>query len=200
VADLVVPLVYSIMAQQSYEVFRSYKDSLSAETREDHAWVVARLFYLGVKLHRPCIAKRLGQNIDRYLTVPSLRGRPGPHPFSQMVIDTGLIDAGAPRLVAAPTAKSDDRRVSGDQFLMTPGDVDMTGEHVLILDDSWTTGSHTQSASLTLRGRGTKYVSVMVTSRVLRPGYADNASFIKNRLHGRDYDSRICPVTGGDCP
>jgi hypothetical protein len=61
VADLVVPLVYSIMAQQSYEVFRSYKDSLSAETREDHVWVIARLFYLGVKRHRPGIAKRVGR-------------------------------------------------------------------------------------------------------------------------------------------
>jgi hypothetical protein len=78
---------------------------------------------------RYCEAGR-AQNIDRYLTVPSLRGRQGTHPFSQMVIDTGLIDAAAPRLVAAPAAKSDDRRVSGHQFLMAPGDVDMTGEHV----------------------------------------------------------------------
>jgi hypothetical protein len=41
-------------------------------------------------------------------------------------------------------------------------------------------------------------VSVLVVSRYLRPGYGHNAEFIKKRLQ-RDYNPRICPVTGGDC-
>ena len=67
---------------------------------------------------------------------------------------------------------------------------------MLLLDDTWTSGSRTQSAALTLRRCGAAYVSVLVIGRYLKPG--PNAEFIKTRLHG-DYDPYRCPVTGGGC-
>jgi orotate phosphoribosyltransferase len=71
--------------------------------------------------------------------------------------------------------------------------------HVMILDDTWTTGSRTQSAALALRRYGARYVTVMVISRYLRPRFDNNAEFITARLRP-DYSPDICPVTGGDCP
>ena len=68
-----------------------------------------------------------------------------------------------------------------------------------VLDDTWTTGSRSLSAALALHDAGADHVSVMVVGRWLSPTFVNNAEFIKTRLQ-RDYDPRICPVTGGDCP
>ena len=90
------------------------------------------------------------------------------------------------------------RIISGSQFEIVPKR-SLSGEHVLVLDDTWTTGSRTQSAALTLHDAGADHVSVMVIGRWLSQTYGGNAEFIKTRLR-RDYNPRICPVTGGDCP
>lgn len=198
IADLVAPLAYCIEGEQSYEVFRGYKDSRYPAVRERHMEVIERMLFLAFISHRRCIVRRIGQNIDHYMAVPSLRGRTGIHPFAQLMAYAGLTQH-SPQLAAAPGPKSDDRITSANQFVLST-DVDFSGKHVLIIDDTWTTGSHTQSAALTLRKHRASYVSVMTMARYLRPSFANNAAFIKNRLNGRDYDPNICPVTGGNCP
>lgn len=197
IADLVVPLTYSIEGQQSYQVFRGYKDHPTAAVRAKHTWIIERLLFLGFVHHKRCIDRRVGAKVDRYLGIPSLSGRNGPHPFMQRTNELGLTHE-SPRLIAAPGATSA-RILSADQFALVPQDLDLSGRHVLIFDDTWTQGSRTQSAALQLRRHGAKHVSVMVMSRYLRPSYGNNAEFIRTRL-GRDYDPTICPVTGGDCP
>jgi hypothetical protein len=200
IADLVVPLAYCIESQQSYEVFRGYKDNFFANVRAKHMWVLERLLFLGVVYHKRCIDKRIGAKVDAYVAVPSLSGRTNPHPFVQKTTDFGLTNDSL-RLVPGPSAVATSSRiVSADQFRIHPDSADLTEKHVLVLDDTWTTGSNTQSAALALRRHGAKYVSVMVMGRYLVPGYGQNAAFIKERLHGRDYSPDICPVTGGDCP
>ena len=104
--------------------------------------------------------------------------------------------APTPALVRSPAA-SRERIVGASQFVVQPTGTDLTGEHVLLLDDTWTSGSRTQSAALTLRRQGAAHVSVLVIGRYLKPG--PHAEFISTRLD-RDYDPRRCPVTGGECP
>ncbi|OJZ75699.1 hypothetical protein BRW65_03960 [Mycobacterium paraffinicum] len=196
IADLVVPLTYGIEGEQSHFLVRHYKDDQDAAVRQRLTVVMNRLLFLGIVMHEPCIERKIGQPVDRRLAVPSLSGRSGVHPFIEMT--TNMHATGpSPLLVPAPGASSA-RIVSASQFNLAP-ETDLTGEHVLILDDTWTRGSRTQSAALALRRYGAKYVSVMVVSRYLKPSYDENAKFIKERLR-RDYDPYICPVTGGDCP
>jgi hypothetical protein len=90
------------------------------------------------------------------------------------------------------------RVVSASKFEIVPKR-SLRGQHILVLDDTWTTGSNTQSAALTLRQAGAQHVTVMVVGRWLSQTYGNNAEFIKTRLR-HDYDPGICPVTGGDCP
>ena len=75
----------------------------------------------------------------------------------------------------------------------------LDAQHVLILDDVWTTGSNAQSAALAARRAGAAAVSVMVVGRWLNHDRRVTADFIKTRL-ARDYDPDICPVAGGKCP
>jgi hypothetical protein len=196
IADLVVPLTYGIEGEQSHFLIRHYKDDQDAAVRQRLTVVMSRLLFLGIVLHEACIEKQVGQKVDRRIAVPSLSGRRGIHPFVKLTTDMHATGT-SPLLVPAPGASSA-RIIAGSQLDLSP-ETDLTGEHVLIIDDTWTRGSRTQSAALAMRRYGVRHVSVMVVSRYLKPSYGDNSEFIRKHLR-RDYDPHTCPVTGGDCP
>lgn len=196
IADLVAPLTYGIERTQSGIVLRHYKDDVSAAAREQHSRVLGRLLYLAIVLHQRCIERRVGHPVTARVAVPSLKGRAGVHPFTAMARAMKAVDDTL-ELVPSPGATYQ-RIISESQFEIVPKR-SLSGEHVLVLDDTWTTGSRTQSAALALHDAGADHVSVMVIGRWLSQTYGSNAEFIKTRLR-RDYDPRICPVTGGDCP
>jgi adenine/guanine phosphoribosyltransferase-like PRPP-binding protein len=130
------------------------------------------------------------------VAVPSVRGRVGVHPFDVIARQMNAARE-SPRL-AVSQGDTGARVVSVDRFTLDP-ETDLAGQHVLILDDTWTTGANAQSAVLAARRAGATAVSVMVVGRWLRPDFGHNAQFIKTRL-ARDYDPWICPVTGEECP
>jgi hypothetical protein len=88
--------------------------------------------------------------------------------------------------------------VAADRFVVATPDL-VRGRHVLVPDDTWTTGARAQSMSLTLRAAGASGVSVMVLARWLAPGWEATGAYLKTHPH-RDFDPAVCPVTGGDCP
>jgi hypothetical protein len=197
VADLVAPLTYGIERTQSAILLRHYKDDVSAEARARHSRLIRRLLYLGIMKHQKCIEQRVGKPASVRVTVPSRNRRPGVHPFTAIAQAMKAIDDD--QLALAPARGAiNDRVVSASQFEIVPKR-SLSGQHILVLDDTWTTGSNTQSAALTLRQAGAEHVSVMVVGRWLSQTFGKNAEFIKTRLR-RDYDPGICPVTGGDCP
>jgi predicted phosphoribosyltransferase len=140
------------------------------------------------------VERQAGQPIDVRLAIPSLKDRAGPHPFAAIALRMNAISQSpclAPRFAAMY-----DHSISARHFRLTP-DVDLTRRHVLLLDDTWTSGASAHSAALTLRRAGAQRVSVMVIGRWLAA--ARNARFIEGRLQN-PYDPRVCPVTGGECP
>lgn len=196
-ADLVAPLTYAIDRKQSGILLRHYKDGISADAMVGHRRVVRRLLYLGIMKHQKCIEKLIGKRISMRVTVPSLNQRPGIHPFTAMAQDMRAVDNS--RLALAPKrGATRDRVISANQFevLASSG---LNGRHILILDDTWTTGSNTQSAALSLREAGADHVSVMVVGRWLSETFGNGAEFVRTRLR-RDYDPFLCPATGGTCP
>jgi hypothetical protein len=195
-ADLVIPLTYGIQRAQSGFLLRHYKDNPDARVRRQQGLVINLLLYLAILFHEGCIGRRVGLAVGCRLAVPSVRGRVGDHPFEVITRQMNATRE-SPRL-AVSQVDTGERVVSVDKFALdTP--TDLTGQHVLILDDTWTTGANAQSAVLAARRAGAAAVSVMVVGRWLRPDFSRNAQFIKTRL-ARDYDPRICPVTGGECP
>jgi ATP-dependent DNA helicase RecG len=55
----------------------------------------------------------------------------------------------------------------------------LAGENVLLVDDTWTTGAHVESAALVLRGSGAGSVGAVVIGRHIREEYGDNAERLK---------------------
>jgi hypothetical protein len=135
-----------------------------------------------------------GAPVSHWATVPSLPARPGEHPLHQVVSpfapgrEAGLT---AVALVRYP------RDVSPDHF--TAADQLPPGSHVLLLDDTWVSGGHAQSAALALRKAGSARVSLLVVARWMTRDTRIGTEFLRE-LEARDYDPAICPWTGTTCP
>jgi hypothetical protein len=195
VADVVAPLTYVIAGTPSAALVRDYKNHPARSVRDGHSAVIKGLVRLGIIRHERCIGRAARLAVSSRLVIPSLTSRPGRHPFADLAHAINVV-SDAVALMPTPDARCD--RAINDKFVLQPA-ARLDGQHVLILDDVWTTGSTAQSAALAVRRAGATAVSVMVVGRWLNPDRPLTAHFIANRLH-RDYDPDICPVTGGECP
>jgi hypothetical protein len=195
-ADLVIPLTYGIQAAQSGVSAARIQGQFrctcapSAGACDQLAAVSGDLGARG--LHWPACGC-----CGRLPVGGAVRSRTPRRSSLRNDYPTDERNRGIPRL-AVSQVDTGQRVVSADRFTLDP-EADLAGKHVLILDDTWTTGANAQSAVLAARGAGAAAVSVMVVGRWLRPHFGHNAQFIKTRL-ARDCDPWICAVTGGECP
>jgi hypothetical protein len=190
-ADLVAPLTYAVAGRQSGYVMRAYK---AEPPVDEHHRIVAMLVFLALSLHRDCPGSLLGRPVTHWATVPSLPARPGEHPLHR--IAGSVLPAGEVPLIAA--AKVRDRRSMDAGHFRAASQIPHDS-HVLLMDDTWTTGGHARSAALALRTAGAARVSVLVVARWLNADHGDNARFLRG-ISENDYEPEICPWTGGNCP
>ena len=149
---------------------------------------------IGLTVHLDCPGRLAGAAVTHWAVVPSLPAKPGEHPLRTLVAPVTRLPE-VP-LTAAPIA-SNPRSVNPDHYTApaaTSGD-----GHVLLVDDTWTSGGHAQSAVLALRAAGAASVSVLIVARWLDAAFGDNKRFIREELR-IDYDPSICPWTGSGCP
>ncbi len=191
-ADNTAFLTYAVAGHQSGYVMRGYK---AQQPVEEHVALVTMLVVLGLALHARCAAALAQAPVTHWATVPSLPASPGEHPFHRIV--RGAI-ADLPEVALTPAANVRfPRDVSADHYSASARLV--PGSHVLLLDDTWASGGHVQSAALALRGVGASYVSVLEVARWVKEDFGENAHFLRD-LAARDFDPRSCPWTGSQCP
>ncbi|PPJ36384.1 amidophosphoribosyltransferase [Nocardia nova] len=196
IADLVTSMVYGVKSQQSGNLLRHYKDDPMPQVRERMQAIISRILFLGITLHEACIGRVVGQPVSMRVTVPSLRNRCGTHPFADLAAAISAVDPFAE--LQAVNHVGDDRPIDAGLFRPNYAAA-FRGHHVLVLDDTWVTGSRAQSAALAVRAGGATKVSIMTIGRWLRPTHHPTSTFIPKHLQN-DYDPSVCPVTGGDCP
>jgi predicted amidophosphoribosyltransferase len=188
-ADLVAMLTYAVAGEPSGEVLKGYK----SDEPEHHA-IVSELVRLALSLHARCPGALARAEVSHWAAVPSLPRKPGEHALHDIVRD--VAPGREVRLLAAEKVRRP-RAVSADHFAAeSPVPA---GAHVLLLDDTWTTGGHAQSAALALKKAGAGRVSLLVAARWIKPDFGDNGWFL-GRLRRQAYDPAICPWTGGACP
>jgi len=190
-ADAIAFLTYAIAGQKSSHVMRGYK---APRPVTEHRQVVALLLLVALENHLGCGEVLAGRPVTHWAVVPSLPAKPPAHPLRGLV--TGRAKGIEVRLAAAGSVQQP-RAISSDHF--TCGVRLPQGSHVLLIDDTWATGGHLQSAVLALRKAGATRVSALVAARWLKEDYGDNKSFIAE-LADRDYNPLICPWTGAGCP
>ncbi|NLT57181.1 MAG: hypothetical protein GXX79_21990 [Actinomycetales bacterium] len=150
-------------------------------------------------LHGDCIAREAGGPWTVVTFVPSA-ARPGlSHPVSQFV--HYVAGASRPETVVldlGPSAAIADRQVLPDRFAVPDhAHATIVGQHVLILDDTWTSGAKAQSAALAVRAAGADQITILCVARWCRYDLDDHRALLDTCTE--PYDPAVCPVGSTAC-
>lgn len=185
-------ITYALAGAQSGANMYRYKDEVPplAATR-----MMTLLLAATLTKHLACAAHPTLGPATAWTTVPSLSGRAN-HPLPTLA---------APFLQNLPwialRAAADARNVRElriENYVATDEGASPFGQHVLLLDDTWVTGSNPESAAGALKRDGAAAVTSLVVARWLDASRGATTDFIKAHLT-QDFDPSVCPFTGRPC-
>jgi predicted amidophosphoribosyltransferase len=169
--DVVVPITYSEHLGQMHHVLRQYKEPGPADPRRYAAVRLTAILWRFLEAHEHCLAQAAGiDGFDLVTVVPSSdQARDNKNALRVMVEGCGPIKQ---RFVRAlqPTGKPPPGARDFDAARYQPT-ATFTARRVLLIDDTWTTGGHAQSAAYTLKAAGAASVTLAVIGRHVRPEY-----------------------------
>jgi len=174
---------------QSAHVMYGCKEAVP--NRQAYRLVSIMLFY-ALHEHLHCSADPVHGPPTAWATVPSLRDRG--HPQALHTIASGLLR----NMPEATLTRSDDVRepqsLRSENFTVR---ADVRGQHIVLIDDTWTTGGHAESAVAALKRAGATRVTLLILARWLDPGRGNTDAFMKHELTW-DFDPDRCPL-GAAC-
>jgi hypothetical protein len=159
-ADVVAPVAFAVKGSPHARHLWQYKSPrLTATDRADRAAVLRALLLVFLRDHGACLWTAAGISGPTHMAVvPTARGRPGVHPLSELIDDYLTLPRAA---LAAGPGGLQVRDLDPERFSACP----LPKARVLLLDDTWTTGSSAQSAAMTLRRAGVRSVITVVLGR-----------------------------------
>ena len=191
--DAVAPISYSVAGGQLHHALAGYK-RLGGEVARRVQVELAAVLWRFLAGHEACVAWAAGTaTFDVVTTVPSSsRERDENHPLRRIVGE-----------LVRPTRGRYERLLSRSGIAVRERTFDdrkydvarrFGGEAVLLIDDTWTTGSGAQSAAAALRHAGAGPVAAVVIGRHVKRGWREN----EQRLHAlaRPFDWSSCPWHG----
>jgi phosphoribosylpyrophosphate synthetase len=206
-ADRTVLLTYAIgnregERHQSAHHMLAYKGYRGTPQVPECAEDLQLMISTVIDMHRDCLQNWLGAQWDSLTFVPSKERPDGTHPVTE------LANAVLPKFSAAPALQ---------KFLLTPGpgsdtkhemtsdryEIDerwhprVDAKHVLIVDDTWTTGASAQGAAVAAKRAGAATVTIVCVARWLRWDWGDHKHLIDTLTDG--FDVLRCPVHGHPC-
>ncbi|GLY13662.1 hypothetical protein Kisp01_06780 [Kineosporia sp. NBRC 101677] len=191
VADRVGAAVYAVEGEQSHYMMRLYKQP---HPDSDSKFVVSLLLWNALSTHEDCLNRLTGRPPRFWATVPSLPAKPAQRQHPLNMIAQAIAPGEQLQLIAQPTVAP--RTLNADHYR---SEHPVPGEHVLIIDDTWTTGAHAQSAALAVRAAGAEQISVLNIARYIKPSFTATKKFLASHPR-RDLDPMQCCWTGGRCP
>ena len=163
-ADAVAPIALAVKGEQLAHELWAYKNSPQAKARRRLQIGLAAVLWRWLGTHEACVARASGgREFSLVTVVPGTAERREDHPLEETVAT--IIGATANRyerlLVTDPRVEQG-RLHSDARFRTTRL---LHGETVLLIDDTWTTGAHAQSAASALKLSGAAAVGVVVIGR-----------------------------------
>ncbi|MEU8377859.1 phosphoribosyltransferase [Streptosporangium sp. NPDC048865] len=161
-----IPISYAVKGAQHAHGLATYKAARVPSLEVQGNLLDLLMFF--VKDHLGCVSE--AAHVTRWshvAVVPSTKSRPGQHPLRTLIGDRmGLpwVD-----LSVNPQIPSDTREFRADWFKVLSRDVD--GGRVLLIDDTWTTGSRIQSVAYALKQAGAQRAAAVVLGRHANPGW-----------------------------
>ncbi|MEU6284606.1 hypothetical protein [Streptomyces sp. NPDC047028] len=188
-ADAVVPISLAPKGEQYANELWRYKNAAGPQRHYFRRGLAAVLWRFLV-MHERCAADRCAvARFDAVTTVPSTHERTE-HPLRLIVAD--MVGATRDRhrdlLIPTPRAAELGRLPSGARYTASP----LRGENVLLIDDTWASGNHAQSAAAALKAGGAGSVAIVVLGRHLNGGFGDTAVHVE-RARLRRFSWNVCP-------
>lgn len=195
--DLVGTMIYGCRGLKSGALMHRYK---GPQATAADIQLVAVLTAIGLQ-HRSCAGALMGHVTRYWAAVPSLKTAGAEHRFREILLailaDQDEIEISASR--ASRFATDAQRREVRPDFYDVHGLVP-DGSHVMIIDDTWTTGGHAASVATAIKQAGAQVVSVMAIARWLDPRGGYPGWTYTNHISERRYEPSLCPWTAGACP
>ena len=191
--DAMAPISYSVAHEQLHHALAHYK-RLDGEVARRLGVELAAVLWRYLAEHERCLARAARvEHFEVVTTVPSGdRRREERHPLRHIVGE-----------LVAPTRERYERLLRRTEAEQAPREFDarrfepvrqLSGEAVLVVDDTWTTGASAQSAAAALREAGAGPVGAVVIGRHLNREWHHN----DRRLRGitQPFDWSRCALCG----
>ncbi|MGV9760775.1 hypothetical protein ACWDUC_33855 [Streptomyces tricolor] len=186
-ADAVVPVSLALKGEQYANELWRYKNAVGPQQQYFRMGLAAVLWRF-LTLHEGCIRAHCAvPSFDTVTMVPSTSGRPD-HPLRTMLAEMVGVTRDRYRDLLAPTPEAVDlgRAASSGRYASAA----LWGENVLLIDDTWTTGNHAQSAAAALKAAGAGSVAIVVLGRHLNIDYGNTADHVEEaRLRRFSWDA-----------
>lgn len=176
----VLPVAYSVGGEQYHRALRAYKDGHSEQVRRRLTAQLAAVLWRFLRRHEDHVAAAAGvEGFDVITVVPShsverdeARGQ-----LRDLVGRLcGQTRERYERLLQPTDGGGAERRIDPGRY-RAGRKVD--GERVLLVDDTWTTGSRAQSAAVALRDAGAREVVLVVLGRHINRGFGANDRWLR---------------------
>lgn len=191
-------LAYGANGTTAGTLMYGYKDP--AATIDQQA--IVKLLAARGFAHARCAERLVGSRVTHCATVPSTKARPDGHPLEHMV--RPFLPWPLHPMRHNPEVAAVRQRVQPDLFVAAerlPAD-----SHVLLIEDTWTSGNKPLSAVAALRAAGAGHVSLLCLARwlsfdfMVRPPGPAPTGLPATILEQTVFDLSICPFTGSACP
>ena len=171
----VMPIAYSVGGEQYHRALRAYKDGHSEQVRRGLTAQLAAVLWRFLRRHEAHLAAAAGLDGFDVVTVVPSHSVERDDSRGQLRDLVGRLCGQTrerhQRLLRPTGAAGAERRVDPDRYhAVRPID----GARVLLVDDTWTTGSRAQSAALALGEAGAHDVALVVLGRHINRGFGDN--------------------------
>lgn len=200
VADRVVLLSAAYPGLQFHSDIFNYKNEhLSASQRNQSLRRLQALTWAFTRYHVDCLITTSHLPPTAYTTVPSgtVEARRGSHPVNKVsaYLPDSLHSVGI-------------RRTTSIGRTMDPTSLDLISrddiahiaqKHVIVFDDTWTSGAKAQGVAVFLRMRGASEVTIICCARYYSATWYDFAAF-RRVVDLSRWSVLACPVTRGACP
>jgi hypothetical protein len=183
---------------QSAHTVRAYKNIPPVEKC---ATDMALMVRAATDLHSDCIETHCDGAWSSVTFVPSRHRPAGSHPVAELARQVRRNNGATNRFllgIGCGFDGSPERTVRADRFSVPPEYADrVAGRHVLLIDDTWVTGTKLQSAAVTLHQAGATRVTALCVARWCRDDWQAHRELLDSCT--LPYDALTCPVSGSAC-
>lgn len=195
---LVIPISLSEPFGQLHHVLKHYKNpQFDAVVRNGFITQITAMLARFLHAHRSCIETRAGGTWDSIAIVPSTGGRIGQHPLETAIRRSPWLQRQFKALLLPGAVPINHNTASDRGFIAQIGVADL---RVLLVDDTYTSGSRSQSAASALNLAGAKVIAIVPVARIINPDWSPAAAELWNRCRAYEYDFSYCCVGSHPAP